>query len=269
MKKILLIFVGILLSGFLVGCGEIEYRVHVVISGTEEPVENAQVTIDDIGTDITDGLGNAAIIVDSSYVGNAGRLTVRADDFEPYTLQIDLVEQDRPKEVPLRPIISEPLVIADFDSCAAANDLGGPMGAAYNPPDFLEEKYIDEPEHGCVARLEYDIKEWAAFWMKLQETDFSSYSNISFDIRSESGSDIPEQIKIELKRAGNQIGILYISNVTTDWQTMEVNLIDFGSAGFGNRLSSYTGMDELVFTFESNRSGNQGIVYLDNITLNP
>ena len=153
MKKILLIFVGILLSGFLVGCGEIEYRVHVVISGTEEPVENAQVTIDDIGTDITDGLGNAAIIVDSSYVGNAGRLTVRADDFEPYTLQIDLVEQDRPKEVPLRPIISEPLVIADFDSCAAANDLGGPMGAAYNPPDFLEEKYIDEPEHGCVASL--------------------------------------------------------------------------------------------------------------------
>lgn len=33
----------------------------------------------------------------------------------------------------------KPLVIADFDSCAGATRLGGRMGAAYNPPDSLEE----------------------------------------------------------------------------------------------------------------------------------
>ena len=165
----------------------------------------------------------------------------------------------------------EPLIIADFNNCANTNNLGGSIGAAYNLPDILEESFINEPERGCVAQLNYNIKEWAAFWMQLGGADFSPYDNgnLTFDIRVEAETAVPNQIKIELKRAGDQIGILYVSNITSAWQTKQVSLSDFGSAGYGNPLSSFTDMDELVFTFESKNAGEQGIVYLDNIILQP
>lgn len=165
----------------------------------------------------------------------------------------------------------ETLIIADFDSCANINNLGGSMGAAYNPPDSLVESFINESDRGCVAQLNYDIQDWAAFWMKLQEADFSPYrtGHLTFDIRAEAETSAPGRIKIELKRAGDQIGILYLSNITSTWQTRQVALSDFGSPGYGNPLASFTEMGELVFTFEARNAGKQGTVYLDNITLQP
>jgi murein DD-endopeptidase MepM/ murein hydrolase activator NlpD len=51
---------------------------------------------------------------------------------------------------------SESLLVADFDTCAGTNKLGGRMGAAYQEPgNRLEEDYLFETERGCVARLEY------------------------------------------------------------------------------------------------------------------
>ena len=44
------------------------------------------------------------------------------------------------------------LVVADFASCTGINNLGGQMGAAYNAPDKLVEGYVEEAEHGCVAK---------------------------------------------------------------------------------------------------------------------
>ena len=63
--------------------------------------------------------------------------------------------------------------------------------------------------------------------------------------------------------------MLYVSGITADWQTMSVNLSDFGPTGYTAPLSSFVGMEELVFTFEANRSGTDGVVYLDNIGFGP
>jgi hypothetical protein len=140
------------------------------------------------------------------------------------------------------------------------------MGAAYNPPDSLVESYVEEATRGCVARLEYDIAGWSAFWMKLESVDLSDYKTLAFDIRADPQVGIPGQLKIELKRANNtEIEIKYIPGVQADWRTIGVELADFGPTGYTAPLSSWSAMEELVFTFEASRSGLRGAVYLDNI----
>jgi len=139
------------------------------------------------------------------------------------------------------------------------------MGAAYNSPDSLIESYVPESERGCVARLEYSIQEWAAFWQKLQGQDLTPFGQLTFDLKGDAAAGIPRAIKIEIKRAGNsEVAIRYIENITDSWQSYSVNLADFRPA-----LSSWMGIEELVFTFEANRSGRAGVVYLDNVQFEP
>lgn len=157
-----------------------------------------------------------------------------------------------------------PLVAANFDTCTGTNNLGGPVGAAYNPPDSLKESYVDEANRGCVARLEYTITGWSAFWMKLQSADLTPYSKLVFDVRADPQPGIPRQMKLELKRAG-EVSIKYVAGIGADWKTISVRLADFGSAGYGATVSSWQGMEELTFTFEANQSGREAVVYLDHI----
>ena len=160
---------------------------------------------------------------------------------------------------------STALVVSDFDTCGAPNNVGGGMGGAYNSPDSLIESYVEENERGCVARLEYDIQAWAAFWQKLQGQDLTPYSRLTFDLRGDAAAGMPGAIKIEIKRDNNsEVAITYIENITDSWQPFSVNLADFGPA-----LSSWEGIEELVFTFEATRSGGEGVVYLDNVQFEP
>ncbi len=116
---------------------------------------------------------------------------------------------------------------------------------------------------GCIARLKYNMVGWTGFWIRLEDADLSPYSQLVFDIKADSQENVPEGIKIELKRAGGQeVSILRISGITTDWQTMHVNLRDFEGS-----LASLTDMEELVFMFEANGSRKTGVIYLDNIAL--
>lgn len=160
--------------------------------------------------------------------------------------------------------LAPPLMAADFDNCANTNNRGGSMGAAYNPPDSLKESFPQEPDRGCVARLEYRISGWSAFWIKLQGADLRPYSKLVFDVRADSQPGIPRQIKLELKRPG-EVSILYISSIEAEWKTISARLSDFGSAGYGKPVSSWQGMEELVVTFEAAKSGPQGVVFLDNL----
>ena len=168
------------------------------------------------------------------------------------------------------PALLPETVIADFDSGIGQTGQGGQMGAAYDPSsgDRLVESYVQESGRGCVARLEYDIVGWSAFWIQLQGADLSPYSHLVFDVKADPQENVPGRVKIELKRAvGQEVSILYISGITTDWQTMSVNLGDFGPTGYTDSLSSFADMKELVFTFEANQSGKTGVIYLDNIIL--
>lgn len=143
------------------------------------------------------------------------------------------------------------------------------MGAAYNPPDSLIETYPRSAAGDCMVRLEYQIQNWAAFWIKLQGVNLTPYSRLTFDIKADPQPEIPGQMKIELKRAdATEISVAYVRDITIDWRSMSVPLSDFEPTGYTAPLSSFTQMEELVFTFES-KFGSAGVVYLDNIAFRP
>ncbi|MCA9976798.1 MAG: hypothetical protein KC413_13650, partial [Anaerolineales bacterium] len=73
-----------------------------------------------------------------------------------------------------------PNIIANFDSCSGINNVGGTMGAAFTDSNFLVETFIPDNSTDCVARLEYRIDYWAAFWIKLQGANFSPHTALSF-----------------------------------------------------------------------------------------
>lgn len=154
------------------------------------------------------------------------------------------------------------LTIADFETGGPPNNLGGAMGAAYNPPDILVESYFEESGRGYVVKAAYTISGWAAFWIKLQQADLSPYSRLIFDIKADSPA--PKKIKVELKRAGNQeVSIAYITGISTRWKTVTLRFSQFVPAPGNPGLSSFTAMDELVFVVEQPET--QGVFYLDNI----
>ena len=159
-----------------------------------------------------------------------------------------------------------PPVIADFDRCT---DQGEAWEAIQPSPDnSLVVSYVWEDRPGCVARLEYDIVDWSAFLIRLQDADLSAYSQLVFDVKADPQENVPGRVKIELKRAGGQeVSIQYIEGITTDWQTIVVNLSDLEPTGYTDPLSSFTDMEDLLFTFGANESGRTGVIYLDNITL--
>jgi hypothetical protein len=173
--------------------------------------------------------------------------------------------------MPATPVAPVPaLMVADF--CSGTNNLGGAMGAAHEGSNSLTESYGSHAGRDCAARLEYDIETWAAFWMKLQGRDLTPYSRLLFDIRGDVEAGVLGRIKIELKRANNtEVSIAYISNITDSWRTVSVSLDSFRSTGFPGvpPLSSLTGMEQLVFTFEADSSGNRGVVYLDQVRFQP
>lgn len=169
---------------------------------------------------------------------------------------------------------TETLQVANFNSCNGVNNLGGSMGAAYQEPgNRIAESYLSRAGHGCVVKLAYEIKDWGAFWLKLENSDLSAFREsagyLTFDIRAE--EPIPNGMKIELKRfcapnAGcGELSIYYMTGITTEWQTRSVPLDGFGTTGWAATLSSWEAVEELVFTFEAANSGNNGLVYLDNI----
>lgn len=161
-----------------------------------------------------------------------------------------------------------PLVVADFDGCQSLNNLGGEMGVAYNPPDSLTTSYVAEPDRGCVARLDFDVAGWSAFWMKLGDADLRPYQTLRFDVCADPQPGFTGQMKVELKRKDStEIVILYVADIGPNWKTVRVDLDDFRPTGTNPPLATRQGVEELVFVFEAAKAGGKGVVYVDNIAL--
>jgi hypothetical protein len=129
------------------------------------------------------------------------------------------------------------------------------------PPDStLAVAYLPETGRGCIARLEYEIAEWAAFLLELRGADLTPYDELVFDVRAGDPARVPGQVKVELKRESNaEVSIQYVFDITTDWQTKRLKLSDFDGT-----LTSWTSMEELLFTFGPDESGSMD---LDNVAL--
>jgi hypothetical protein len=179
-------------------------------------------------------------------------------------------------ERPLSPVsppksgTPEPLVIADSDSCEGINNLGEASGAAYNPPDILRESYVEAANRGCVAKLEWDVSGWGAYWMKLGRADLRPYRTLLLDVRADPQPGIPREVKIEFKRKqGAEVSIKYIDGIATSWKTIAVELADFKSPGYGSPISTWSEIEELVVVAEPDKAGRQGTLFLDNVILQP
>ena len=59
------------------------------------------------------------------------------------------------------------------------------------------------------CQIGVDIAGWSAFWIKLQGADFSSYSQLVFDIKADPQKKVPGGVKIELKRTDGQEVLSY------------------------------------------------------------
>lgn len=177
-------------------------------------------------------------------------------------------------------LMKPPFIVADFDSCSKINNLGGEMGAAYEPAsaDTLFETYEAEAGRGCVARLDYKIPtEWSAFWLKLLKTDLTQRETLSFDVKfiGQADPNTNMEIKVELKRGCqnqmcNDVWIQYVPITSDTWTTVEINLADFSEdVTMPPPLPPLTDIEELVFTFQKGRISSEGLVFLDNIVFKP
>lgn len=140
------------------------------------------------------------------------------------------------------------------------------MGASFTPrsANSLRERYIAVPARGCVAQLTYSIRDWSAFWLLLGGLDLSGYGTLRFDLRADSASSMPTQLKVELKRSADTLSVFYVKGISADWNTIRVSRGDWGPAEYGTSLPDFRALDQIVFTFEA-RFGTSGVVYLDNI----
>jgi hypothetical protein len=164
-----------------------------------------------------------------------------------------------------------PLKIADYNDCLG-NHLGGEIDIFADASESIQMGYLELAPGECALQLTYDIQDWAAYWLILGGVDFTPYHHLVFDVRSESDQIGPQEFKVELKNQlpeGQIIKLFYVDDITSDWQTVEIHLSDFEPADGGDSILDMSRVDELVFVFESSYSGNQGILYLDNMMLTP
>lgn len=162
------------------------------------------------------------------------------------------------------------LMVADFNTCDNTNNLNGKMGGAYPDPNNPElmETFLEESGRGCIAQIDFNLKNWAAFWIKLGGTDLSQHKTLSFEMKADPQIGVPEEIKIEIKGQG-KCTIVYISGLPNTWQKRSVDLSEFSPGPCGDELTSFENVEELTFVFEPDKSGRIGRIYLDNIQFEP
>lgn len=161
----------------------------------------------------------------------------------------------------------EPILVTDFDTCGPINDLGGNSGAAFNEPDRLVETFPQEPNRGCVVRLEWTVIGWAGYWQQLMNADFSKHRSLTFDIRVDEEKGIPGQVKVELKGDNERVGVAHVNGVDQEWKTISIPLDSFVNPGYGNRLGRLSDLQELVFVVERDKSGAEGVLFLDSVMI--
>ena len=129
------------------------------------------------------------------------------------------------------------------------------------------ETYPQEPNRGCVARLEWTVVGWAGYWTQLMNADFSKHRSLTFDIRADEEKGIPGQIMVEIKGDNGRVGVAHVKGIAQTWKTISVPLDAFVNPGYGKRLGRLTNLQELVFVVERDKSGAEGVLFLDQVVI--
>ena len=162
-------------------------------------------------------------------------------------------------------------MVADFDSGAKPNNLGGDFGAWIKDPTDPRQGCIEAFDRrdryggkGYALRLIYSVDSdkpaFGGLWMRLQDLDATKFDNLSLRVRGDSRMGYTTVFKVEIKDAMDQSSHSYVRGVTDQWQDVTIPLKTFEG------MANFSRLKELVLVFEDGTAtARKGVIYLDDV----
>lgn len=163
------------------------------------------------------------------------------------------------------------LMVADFNSGAKPNNLGGDFGAWIKDPADPMQGAVEAfdaknrfGDKGYALRLIYSVASknpaYGGLWLRLQNLDASKYDALRFRVRGDGGMGFTSTLKVELKDALDQSSHAYVRAVTGEWQDIALPLSSFEGMANARKLK------ELVVVIEdTTATAKQGVLYFDDV----
>jgi hypothetical protein len=163
------------------------------------------------------------------------------------------------------------LVVADFNSGAKPNNIGGDFGAWIKDPDDPKQGCIEAFDRvnryggkGYALRLIYSVDSdrpaFGGLWMRLQSLDAAKFESLAIRVRGDANMGYTSTFKVELKDAADQTSRYGVRGVTDQWQDFVIPLNSFQGMANVRRLK------ELVIVFEdTSATAKKGVIYLDDV----
>lgn len=165
------------------------------------------------------------------------------------------------------------LLIADFDSWAEINNLGGKFNAwSGNPADERQgcKVAITDSERvgtkGNSVRLMYNVDSPKAAFvgmsMNVMNTDWTQYKYLVLSVKGDAEAGFTPRFKVELKNKKGESGVYIITGLTNEWQQIGIPVNEFMG------ITRFEQVKEISFVFDDMRCNPLvGVVYLDNVYL--
>jgi hypothetical protein len=175
------------------------------------------------------------------------------------------------QELMLALLAAAELMVADFNSGAKPNNLGGDFGAWIKDPADPMQGAVESfdakdryGEKGYALRLIYSVAStnpaYGGLWMRLQNIDASRFDSLEFRVRGDAGLDYTSTFKVELKDAVDQTSRHYVRGVTDQWQNVVIPLGEFEG------LANVRKLKEFVIVIEdTTATAKQGVLYFDDV----
>lgn len=218
------------------------------------------------------------LLLGTTYVIKEGELEVGRWEEKDGKDGVEIVENEKQAKNSLNPKPNLPamLVIADFDSGNAPNNVGGSFGAWDKDPDdktqgcFLSFVADDalRNTHGNAIRLDYDVdspnKAYCGFWTKLNGLDATAFNTINFYIRGDAAAGFSKNIKVELQdqvtKANQRYHAVSVSGINGQWQKISIPLKNFTNISTRNQI-----MEFIILVNKEWVTSRKGAFYIDQI----
>lgn len=174
------------------------------------------------------------------------------------------------------PLFAADLMIASFET-GGNSDVGGGVGTwESNPLDTAQGCKMDivlmpgvmgKPTQTNVLKISYDVEStepaFNGIWIGFNNTDLSSYDEMSMLIKGDAEAGFTTQFKLELKNAKGERVVHMVKGITDQWQRVVIPMEELKATG---SISDWSKMKEIVFTFDDlTVTRKNGILYVDDI----
>jgi hypothetical protein len=160
-------------------------------------------------------------------------------------------------------------LITSFEEGARPNKYVRKIGPIDGPNGKIDAGIVEDndPKHGRVIKLKYDLEQggggFNGLYINTSDLNLTKDYKLVFDIKGDETIGIPEKIKIEIhpKNSSWPYPSFYLTNITSDWQHVEISLKDLLP-----QLPENFEIEQIAILFEESQVGNpSGVVYIDNI----